>query len=141
MDILLQGDSNLEPPANFSAVEENCIYRSGFPQSSNFPFLQLLNLRSIMLVFLSLSLSLVVVVFLVQLFVQFLLLSVVSCILIIALFCYSMLLLFFKNVLLCFSIVFCHNFFTLVISFLPALICFYLSRVSFGKYPLQLEVG
>ncbi|MCD7449181.1 Tyrosine-protein phosphatase dsp3 [Datura stramonium] len=34
-------------PANFSVVEDNCIYRSGFPQPSNFPFLQSLNLRSI----------------------------------------------------------------------------------------------
>ncbi|RAL47533.1 hypothetical protein DM860_011271 [Cuscuta australis] len=35
------------PPANFSAVEDHCIYRSGFPQPSNFPFLRSLNLRSV----------------------------------------------------------------------------------------------
>ncbi|KAK7269063.1 hypothetical protein RIF29_21778 [Crotalaria pallida] len=33
-------------PPNFSMVEES-IYRSSFPQPSNFPFLQTLNLRSI----------------------------------------------------------------------------------------------
>lgn len=42
-----EGDVLLAPPTNFSAVEDNCIYRSGFPQPSNFPFLQSLNLRSI----------------------------------------------------------------------------------------------
>ncbi|KAH9670787.1 Tyrosine-protein phosphatase DSP3 [Citrus sinensis] len=41
-----QSDGVLVPPPNFSMVEEG-IYRSGFPQSSNFPFLQTLNLRSI----------------------------------------------------------------------------------------------
>ncbi|GAY50161.1 hypothetical protein CUMW_124610 [Citrus unshiu] len=41
-----QSDAVLVPPPNFSMVEEG-IYRSGFPQSSNFPFLQTLNLRSI----------------------------------------------------------------------------------------------
>ncbi|XP_009609518.1 inositol diphosphatase DSP3-like [Nicotiana tomentosiformis] len=41
------GDLLLVPPTNFSAVEDNCIYRSGFPQPSNFTFLQSLNLRSI----------------------------------------------------------------------------------------------
>ncbi|XP_031101072.1 tyrosine-protein phosphatase DSP5-like [Ipomoea triloba] len=35
------------PPPNFAAVEDFCIYRSGFPQPSNFPFIQSLNLRSI----------------------------------------------------------------------------------------------
>ncbi|KAM3359701.1 putative tyrosine-protein phosphatase [Capsicum chinense] len=40
-------DVLLAPPTNFSAVEDNCIYRSGFPQPSNFPFLHSLNLRSI----------------------------------------------------------------------------------------------
>ncbi|KAF3653485.1 putative tyrosine-protein phosphatase [Capsicum annuum] len=40
-------DLLLAPPTNFSAVEDNCIYRSGFPQPSNFPFLHSLNLRSI----------------------------------------------------------------------------------------------
>lgn len=49
-------DLLLAPPTNFSAVEDNCIYRSGFPQPSNFPFLHSLNLRSIMLVFLFLFL-------------------------------------------------------------------------------------
>nr|GMD34516.1 probable tyrosine-protein phosphatase At1g05000 [Ipomoea batatas] len=37
----------MAPPPNFSAVEAYCIYRSGFPQSSNFPFLHSLNLRSV----------------------------------------------------------------------------------------------
>lgn len=41
-----QSDGVLVPPPNFSMVEEG-IYRSSFPQSSNFPFLQTLNLRSI----------------------------------------------------------------------------------------------
>lgn len=41
-----QSDAVLVPPPNFSMVEEG-IYRSSFPQSSNFPFLQTLNLRSI----------------------------------------------------------------------------------------------
>ncbi|KAM3290019.1 tyrosine-protein phosphatase DSP3 isoform X1 [Capsicum chacoense] len=40
-------DVLLAPPTNFSAVEDNCIYRSGFPQPSNFPFLHSLSLRSI----------------------------------------------------------------------------------------------
>ncbi|XP_055818579.1 tyrosine-protein phosphatase DSP3-like [Solanum dulcamara] len=40
-------DVLLVPPTNFSAVEDNCIYRSGLPQPSNFLFLQSLNLRSI----------------------------------------------------------------------------------------------
>lgn len=42
-----ESDVFVPPPANFSVVEDNCIYRSGFPQPSNFPFLQSLNLRSI----------------------------------------------------------------------------------------------
>ncbi|KAL2330182.1 hypothetical protein Fmac_017763 [Flemingia macrophylla] len=43
------GDENdvvLVPPSNFSMVED-CIFRSSFPTPSNFPFLQTLNLRSI----------------------------------------------------------------------------------------------
>ncbi|XP_057740812.1 tyrosine-protein phosphatase DSP5-like [Arachis stenosperma] len=36
----------LVPPPNFSMVED-CIFRSSFPTPSNFPFLQTLNLRSI----------------------------------------------------------------------------------------------
>ncbi|QCE12481.1 tyrosine-protein phosphatase DSP5 isoform X1 [Vigna unguiculata] len=43
------GDDNdavLVPPPNFAMVED-CIFRSGFPTSSNLPFLQTLNLRSI----------------------------------------------------------------------------------------------
>ncbi|BAT83530.1 hypothetical protein LR48_Vigan03g040100 [Vigna angularis] len=43
------GDDNdavLVPPPNFAMVED-CIFRSSFPTSSNFPFLQTLNLRSI----------------------------------------------------------------------------------------------
>ncbi|KAM2895708.1 hypothetical protein FF1_010773 [Malus domestica] len=39
-------DDVLEPPINFSMVEDG-IFRSGFPQPSNFPFLKSLNLRSI----------------------------------------------------------------------------------------------
>lgn len=39
--------SGMVPPWNFSMVEEG-IYRSGFPNSSNFGFLRTLNLRSIM---------------------------------------------------------------------------------------------
>lgn len=35
------------PPLNFAMVD-NGIYRSGFPDSTNFPFLQTLALRSIM---------------------------------------------------------------------------------------------
>ncbi|MCD7447272.1 Tyrosine-protein phosphatase dsp3 [Datura stramonium] len=48
MDLILQEDDGiLVPPTNFSAVEDSCIYRSGFPQPSNFPFLKSLNLSSI----------------------------------------------------------------------------------------------
>ncbi|KAJ4764939.1 Phosphotyrosine protein phosphatases superfamily protein [Rhynchospora pubera] len=36
----------LHPPVNFAMVEDG-IYRSGFPEPSNFPFLQTLKLRSI----------------------------------------------------------------------------------------------
>ncbi|CAH9122545.1 unnamed protein product [Cuscuta epithymum] len=39
--------SVLVPPPNFSTVEDLCIYRSGLPQPANFPFIQTLNLRSI----------------------------------------------------------------------------------------------
>ncbi|KAL6132421.1 hypothetical protein ACLB2K_064664 [Fragaria x ananassa] len=39
-------DDVLEPPINFSMVEDG-IFRSGFPQPANFPFLRSLNLRSI----------------------------------------------------------------------------------------------
>ncbi|XP_062002810.1 tyrosine-protein phosphatase DSP3-like [Rosa rugosa] len=39
-------DDVLEPPINFSMVEDG-IFRSGFPQPANFPFLKSLNLRSI----------------------------------------------------------------------------------------------
>ncbi|KAL5143688.1 Tyrosine-protein phosphatase DSP3 [Glycine soja] len=41
-------DAVLVPPPNFSMVED-CIFRSGLPNPSNFPFLQTLNLRSIIL--------------------------------------------------------------------------------------------
>lgn len=41
-----QNDSVLLPPSNFSMVEDR-IFRSSFPKPSNFPFLQTLNLRSI----------------------------------------------------------------------------------------------
>ncbi|XP_050234573.1 tyrosine-protein phosphatase DSP3-like [Mercurialis annua] len=40
-------DVLLEPPPNFSAVEAGVIFRSSFPQPSNFSFLQSLNLRSV----------------------------------------------------------------------------------------------
>ncbi|OIT06614.1 PREDICTED: probable tyrosine-protein phosphatase At1g05000 [Nicotiana attenuata] len=46
MGLILE-EQVLVGPANFSVVEENCIYRSGFPQPCNFPFLHSLNLRSI----------------------------------------------------------------------------------------------
>lgn len=39
-------DGKYVPPLNFSMVD-NGIFRSGFPNSSNFPFLQTLGLRSI----------------------------------------------------------------------------------------------
>ncbi|XP_038879707.1 tyrosine-protein phosphatase DSP3-like [Benincasa hispida] len=39
-------DAILLPPPNFSMVEDG-IFRSGFPQPANFPFLRSLNLRSI----------------------------------------------------------------------------------------------
>lgn len=41
-----EGEGCLVPPTNFSMVERG-IYRSGFPDSSNFGFLQTLNLKSI----------------------------------------------------------------------------------------------
>ncbi|KAK7243249.1 hypothetical protein RIF29_38040 [Crotalaria pallida] len=41
-----EGEDVLVPPSNFSMVEES-IFRSSFPHPSNFPFLQTLNLRSI----------------------------------------------------------------------------------------------
>lgn len=50
MDLKEEGDDDLLvqlPPTNFSAVENNYIYRSGFPHPSNFTFLQSLNLHSI----------------------------------------------------------------------------------------------
>ena len=40
-------DDVLNPPNNFSMVEEG-LYRSGFPEPSNFEFLETLNLKSIM---------------------------------------------------------------------------------------------
>lgn len=45
---VVSGDElNLIPPLNFSMVD-NGIFRSGFPDSGNFSFLQTLGLRSIM---------------------------------------------------------------------------------------------
>ncbi|KAK9997973.1 hypothetical protein SO802_017576 [Lithocarpus litseifolius] len=41
-----ESDVLLVPPSNFSMVEDG-IFRSGFPQPDNFPFLDNLNLRSI----------------------------------------------------------------------------------------------
>ncbi|CAA3002241.1 probable tyrosine- phosphatase At1g05000 [Olea europaea subsp. europaea] len=38
----------LLPPTNFSTVVDNTVYRSGFPQPSNLPFLRSLKLRSIL---------------------------------------------------------------------------------------------
>ncbi|XP_057435771.1 tyrosine-protein phosphatase DSP3 [Lotus japonicus] len=53
MGILVEVDSGdesdddvLVPPTNFSMVED-CIFRSSFPNPSNFPFLRTLNLRSV----------------------------------------------------------------------------------------------
>lgn len=43
------GDGLYIPPLNFSMVD-NGIFRSGFPDSANFSFLQTLGLRSIMYV-------------------------------------------------------------------------------------------
>nr|XP_028951744.1 tyrosine-protein phosphatase DSP1-like [Malus domestica] len=43
---MTNNDNVLEPPINFSMVDEG-VFRSGFPQLSNFPFLQSLQLRSI----------------------------------------------------------------------------------------------
>ncbi|KAM0961165.1 hypothetical protein ACFX13_020907 [Malus domestica] len=43
---MTNNDNVLEPPINFSMVDEG-VFRSGFPQPSNFPFLQSLQLRSI----------------------------------------------------------------------------------------------
>ncbi|RWW08550.1 hypothetical protein BHE74_00033404 [Ensete ventricosum] len=40
------GDVHLTPPSNFGVVDGG-IFRSGFPISDNFPFLEALNLRSI----------------------------------------------------------------------------------------------
>lgn len=45
--MMIQDDNDvLEPPINFSMVDEG-IFRSGFPQPPNFPFLKTLQLRSI----------------------------------------------------------------------------------------------
>lgn len=41
-----EDDDVLVPPNNFSMVEDG-LYRSGFPEPSNFPFLETLNLKSI----------------------------------------------------------------------------------------------
>ena len=49
MVVEVEDDTVLVAPPNFSMVEEG-IYRSSFPQPSNFTFLQTLRLRSIMLV-------------------------------------------------------------------------------------------
>ncbi|XP_049403121.1 tyrosine-protein phosphatase DSP3-like [Solanum stenotomum] len=49
VDLKEEGDDDLLvqlPPTNFSAVENNYIYRSGFPHPSNFTFLRSLSLRS-----------------------------------------------------------------------------------------------
>ncbi|XWS65144.1 hypothetical protein CRYUN_Cryun05aG0066000 [Craigia yunnanensis] len=50
MGFIVEGEEEtdvvLEPPPNFSMVEEG-IYRSSFPQRCNFSFLETLNLRSI----------------------------------------------------------------------------------------------
>lgn len=40
-------ENALVPPPNFAMVDEG-VYRSGFPVVENFPFLESLNLRSIM---------------------------------------------------------------------------------------------
>lgn len=57
MNVMLEDEESqsqdpfLVPPLNFRTVEDNSIYRSGFPEPSNFSFLQSLNLKSIMWVF------------------------------------------------------------------------------------------
>lgn len=52
MGVILEEEESqgpvLIPPPNFHTVEDNSIYRSGFPEPSNFPFLQSLNLKSVM---------------------------------------------------------------------------------------------
>jgi hypothetical protein len=45
------------PPANFGAVETNSIYRSGYPTSKNFDFINSLNIRTILYVFSKLCIS------------------------------------------------------------------------------------
>lgn len=40
-------DQPLVPPLNFAMVEHG-VFRSGFPEASNFPFLQSLGLRSVL---------------------------------------------------------------------------------------------
>lgn len=45
-----EGEEFLVPPLNFASVD-NAIFRSGFPEPANFPFLQTLRLRSIMYVY------------------------------------------------------------------------------------------
>ncbi|PHT72440.1 putative tyrosine-protein phosphatase [Capsicum annuum] len=47
MDLKEEGNDDLSILLNFSSVENNYIYRSGFPHPSNFAFLKSLNLRSI----------------------------------------------------------------------------------------------
>ena len=42
-------DQALVPPLNFAMVEHG-VFRSGFPEASNFPFLQSLGLRSVLYV-------------------------------------------------------------------------------------------
>lgn len=46
-DDKVDADDLFIPPLNFAMVD-NGIFRSGFPEPANFPFLQTLNLRSIM---------------------------------------------------------------------------------------------
>lgn len=48
----MDGEDLFIPPLNFAMVD-NGIFRSGFPEPSNFSFLQTLGLRSIMYVFIS----------------------------------------------------------------------------------------
>lgn len=52
------GDGLYIPPLNFSMVD-NGIFRSGFPDSPNFSFLQTLGLRSIMYVYFFVSILLI----------------------------------------------------------------------------------
>ncbi len=44
------GEDDLIPPANFGIVADG-VYRSSFPKKENFPFLNTLKLKTVLLVF------------------------------------------------------------------------------------------